>query len=92
MSRSNHFPLHTAASAPEGSRPALAATEKALGFLPNLFATVGGSPEALNGYLVLDSILAKGTFTAAERQLILERAVLRMLAKAPKSMGRARKN
>ena len=71
MSTSTHFPLHTVADAPAGSRAGLAATERALGFLPNLFAAVGGSPEALNGYLVLDSVLAKGTFTPAERQLIL---------------------
>jgi uncharacterized peroxidase-related enzyme len=44
---------------------------RALGFVPNLFATMAGSPETLAGYLALDGLLAKGTFGAAERQLIL---------------------
>jgi uncharacterized peroxidase-related enzyme len=70
MSTTNLFPLYTSANAPIGSQPVLAAAEKALGFLPNLYATVGGSAEALNGYHALDTILGKGTFTAAERQLI----------------------
>lgn len=71
MSTSTHFPLHTVADAPAGSRAGLAATEKALGFPANLFATVGGSPEALNGYFALDNLLGKGTFTPGERQLML---------------------
>jgi uncharacterized peroxidase-related enzyme len=65
------FPIHTAANAPAGSRPTLAATERALGFLPNLFATMAESPVALNGYVALDAVLARGTFTPAERQLVL---------------------
>jgi AhpD family alkylhydroperoxidase len=39
--------------------------------VPNLFATMAGSPEVLAGYLALDGVLAKGTFGAADRQLIL---------------------
>ena len=65
------YTLHTVASAPEGSKATLEAVEKALGFLPNLFATMAESPEALNGYVGLDAVLARGTFGAAERQLLL---------------------
>lgn len=64
------FKQYTAADAPAASRPALQNVEKALGFVPNLFATLAESPVALEGYLTLDGILAKGTFTGAERQLI----------------------
>src|SRR5947207_13627867 len=65
------YALHTAASAPEGSKATLFAIEKGLGFLPNLFATMAESPEALNGYVGLEALLARGTFGAAERQLLL---------------------
>jgi uncharacterized peroxidase-related enzyme len=71
MPTTSDFPVHTAATAPPASRAALVATEKSLGFLPNLFATMSGSPEALTGYLTLEAVLAKGSFTAAERQLVL---------------------
>jgi uncharacterized peroxidase-related enzyme len=62
---------HTVASAPEGSKATLEAIEKELGFLPNLFATMGESPETLNGYVGLEAVLARGTFGAVERQLLL---------------------
>ncbi len=65
------YAAHTVASAPEGSRATLAAVEKGLGFLPNRFATMGESPETLNGYAGLEAVLARGTFGAAERQLLL---------------------
>jgi uncharacterized peroxidase-related enzyme len=71
MSSPNRFPLHTSRSAPAASQAALAATERALGFLPNLFATMSESPETLRGYLALEDVLAHGTFTSAERQLVL---------------------
>jgi uncharacterized peroxidase-related enzyme len=65
------FPAHTVRTAPDRSRPALEGVGRALGFVPNLFATMAGSPETLAGYLALDGVLAKGTFGPAERQLIL---------------------
>lgn len=65
------FAPHTVASAPEGSRATLAAVEKGLGFLPNLFATMGESPETLNGYAGLEAVLARGSFGPAERQLLI---------------------
>jgi uncharacterized peroxidase-related enzyme len=65
------YALHTVASAPEGSKATLHAIEKGLGFLPNLFAAMAESPQALNGYVGLEAVLARGTFDAAERQLLL---------------------
>jgi uncharacterized peroxidase-related enzyme len=65
------YALHTVGSAPEGSKATLAAIEKGLGFIPNLFATMAESPEALNGYVGIEAVLARGTFGAAERQLLL---------------------
>lgn len=65
------FTPHTIESAPEASRAALQGVQKSLGFIPNLFATMAESPEALAGYLALDGVLAKGSFTGAERQVLL---------------------
>lgn len=65
------FAQHTVETAPVESKVALQGVGKALGFVPNLFATMAESPETLMGYLALDGILAKGSFTGAERQVLL---------------------
>ena len=65
------FRQHSIDGAPAESRPALQAIQKGLGFVPNLFATLAESPTTLEGYLALDGVLARGSFTAKERQLIL---------------------
>lgn len=60
----------TIASAPEASKPVLENIQKAFGFIPNLMATFANSPTVLQGYLAMDGVFEKGTFSAAERQLI----------------------
>jgi uncharacterized peroxidase-related enzyme len=65
------YAQHTVQSAPAASAPALEGIENGLGFVPNLFATMAESPVTLNGYLALDGVLGKGTFSPAERQLVL---------------------
>ena len=64
------FKQYSIPDAPVASKSALQNVEKTLGFVPNLFATMAESPIALECYLTLDGILAKGSFTAAERQII----------------------
>lgn len=64
------FRQHSLATAPVASQSALQDIERGLGFVPNLFATLAESPVTLDGYLALDAILAKGSFTAAERQIL----------------------
>ena len=61
---------HTVSSAPAASKATLEAMQKALGFLPNMFATMAESPAAVNGYAALEDVLSKGTFSSAERQLL----------------------
>ena len=65
------YAQHSVQSAPAGSAPALEGLRKGLGVVPNLFATMAASPATLNGYLALDGVLARGTFSPAERQLML---------------------
>lgn len=60
----------TIATAPEASKPVLENIQKAFGFIPNLMATFANSPTVLQGYLAMDGVFEKGTFTAVERQLI----------------------
>src|SRR6058998_3807259 len=64
------FAQHTIANAPERSKPLLARVQKALGFIPNLFATFAESPAVLEGYLALSGSLDKGALSATERQLV----------------------
>ena len=64
------FSTHTARTAPQASQPLLAQVQKALGFVPNLFAVLAESPQVLEGYLTLSAALDKGTLTAAERELV----------------------
>ncbi len=75
MSKTLLQPL-TATNAPEASRPILENIQKGFGFVPNLMATFANSPTVLEGYLALDAVYDKGTFTPAERQIILLTASL----------------
>jgi uncharacterized peroxidase-related enzyme len=61
----------TIATAPEASKPVLEKIQKAYGFIPNLMATFANSPAVLQGYLAMDGVFEKGTFSPIERQLIL---------------------
>jgi uncharacterized peroxidase-related enzyme len=58
-------------TAPEASRPILAAVRTAFGFVPNLIATFANSPTTLQGYTTLEGIWERGTLTSVERQLVL---------------------
>lgn len=61
----------TIETAPEAARPAMETIQKSLGFIPNLMATFANCPVVLEGYLALDVIFEKGSFTPKERQIIL---------------------
>jgi uncharacterized peroxidase-related enzyme len=60
----------TAADAPEATRPILESLKKALGMVPNLYATIGHSPAALQGVLALGDALGKGTLSRREVELL----------------------
>jgi len=55
---------------PAASQPLLLAVQKQMGSVPNLFRVVGNSPAALEGYLGLNSALAKGKLDAKTRERI----------------------
>src|SRR3989440_4164468 len=66
----SRFAQYTIANVPEPSKPLLARVHKALGFVPNLYATFAESPPVLEGYLALSASLDKGALSPTERQLV----------------------
>ena len=64
------FPIHTTSSAPAGSQDALAALERNVGFVPNLAATLAGSPVALQGFVAMQSALRGSALSALEREVV----------------------
>jgi len=64
------FTVHTAETAPAGSRPLLERIKKAFGFVPNLYAVFAESPAALQGALAIADAFAKSTLSGIEQQLV----------------------
>ncbi len=66
-----HFNLPTQDTAPEASKPLLAAVKGAWGFTPNLIRLFSNSPAALKGVWALLGAFEETTLTPAERQVVL---------------------
>lgn len=66
-----NFQVHTIDSAPEAAKPILQDAQKALGFVPNLYATMAEAPTILEGYMALSKIFSKTELSETERQIIL---------------------
>lgn len=64
------IPPVTLASAPDEAKPILEGIKKAIGMVPNLYATLGHSPAALRGYLALSESLQAGKLSAREAELL----------------------
>ncbi len=65
------FPVHSSATAPEGSKPILAAAQKKFGFVPNLFRVMAEAPAAGDAYMAVMDILQRSSLSDAEQQTIL---------------------
>ena len=65
------FVPHTAETAPEASRDGLAGAKGKFGFVPNLFGVLAESPATLDGYLTLNDIFERSSFSPQEQQLLL---------------------
>lgn len=65
------FPVHTIASAPEQSRPALEALQGAFGMIPNIAGAMATSPVLIDGLVGLFQKVHGGSFTEAEIQVLL---------------------
>jgi uncharacterized peroxidase-related enzyme len=64
------FTIPTKETAAPASATLFANLEKGLGFLPNLYAYIGHSPNALANYLAFQQGQTKGAFKAREREAI----------------------
>jgi uncharacterized peroxidase-related enzyme len=66
----NNFTIHTPESAPEASREALDRLKTNVGFIPNLAATIAGSPTALQGFVAMQTTLRGSDLAPAEREVV----------------------
>ncbi|MDI5977929.1 carboxymuconolactone decarboxylase family protein [Amycolatopsis magusensis] len=65
------FVEHTAESAPEAARPALAATEKRFGYLPSAVARLAEAPLLLDGFLKLSALFEKTSLDPLARETVV---------------------
>ncbi len=65
------YPVHTLDSAPDKSKPALNGLKQSFGMVPNLAATMASSPTLINGFVGAFGNFHGGSFSAAERQVLL---------------------
>lgn len=66
------FAIHNQTTAPEASRARLAEVKNAWGFVPNLHAILAESPIALDAYDHLFNLVAGGTLSPAEQQIVFQ--------------------
>jgi AhpD family alkylhydroperoxidase len=65
------YPLHTLETAPEKARESLRVLRQDFGFIPNVAAAMAESSVALNAFVDLFTAFHHGTFTGAQRQVLL---------------------
>jgi alkylhydroperoxidase family enzyme len=65
------FQIHTIDSAPEASQPALQGLPQAFGLIPNVAATMAGSPALINAFVGAFKNFHGGSFDERERQIVL---------------------
>jgi alkylhydroperoxidase family enzyme len=66
-----NYPIHTIASAPDNSKPALEQLQQAFGVLPNLPAVIANSPKLINSLVALFQQVHSPGLTEAENQIVL---------------------
>lgn len=65
------FQIHTLASAPAPSQPALQTVRQALGFIPHIAGAMAGSPPLINSFIGVFRQVHGGSFTEAQIQTVL---------------------
>ena len=65
------FPVHSSDSAPEASKPVLAAAQKKFGFVPNLIRVMSEAPAAAKAYTAVMDIFENSSLSDAEKQTVL---------------------
>jgi alkylhydroperoxidase family enzyme len=70
----NHMPtyqIHTIASVPEKSKPALEQLQQAFGFIPNLAAVISNSPKLVTALVAVFQQVHSSSLTEPEIQIVL---------------------
>lgn len=65
-----NYTIPTKETAKAASLPLFESLEKSIGFLPNLYAYIGHSPNGLQTYLAYQQGNAKGVFNAKQREAV----------------------
>jgi alkylhydroperoxidase family enzyme len=65
------FPIHTVATAPERSKPALQQMQSSFGIIPNILGGMATSPVLINTLVGVFSQVHGGSFTEAQVQIVL---------------------
>ena len=65
------YPIHTIASAPEQSKPALEWLQQVFGVLPNLPAAIANSPKLINSLVTVFQQVHSPGLTEPENQIVL---------------------
>jgi alkylhydroperoxidase family enzyme len=66
-----NYPIHTIASAPEGSKSALEQLCQAFGLVPNIAAAIANSPKLINSLVGLFQQVHSSGLTEQENQIVL---------------------
>jgi alkylhydroperoxidase family enzyme len=66
-----NYPIHTIASAPENSKPALEQLQQAFGVLPNIAATIANSPKLINSLVAVFQQVHSPGLSEPENQIVL---------------------
>lgn len=65
------FTIYNSENAPEKAKPFLNGAKQKFGFVPNLLGEFAEAPAVLEGYLKLDEIVGKTSFSPKEQQLAI---------------------
>jgi uncharacterized peroxidase-related enzyme len=66
------FPIHSAETAPEMSRPHLAQARKQFGMVPNLLGVMAESPATLRGYLAAATAFGGSSLSPIDQHVVLQ--------------------
>src|ERR1700727_1239092 len=66
-----NYPIHTIASSPAASKPALEQLQQAFGVIPNLAAAIANSPKLINSLVGVFQQVHSSSLTEPEIQIVL---------------------
>ena len=66
----SYFTIHTSETASPAARPVLDGLAKMMGFVPNVFAVMGGTPPALKGFAEVTKQFGSTSLSATEREIV----------------------